>query len=112
MTMGIADEGRMVFMVIEGGRATTAVADLGYAGTGRVDVEQEAARRLNAIGYDRWERREQTTGVPVPREIKYLALQIGFAAEAIAGLRKIPSDFRSDIYWPAPMEQPAFRTGP
>ena len=102
----------MVFMVIEGGRATTAVADLGYAGISRIDVEQEAERRLNAIGYDRWERREQTIGMPVPREIKYLALQIGFAAKAIAGLRRIPSDFRSDIYWPAPLEQPAFRTGP
>ncbi|MBP2559278.1 hypothetical protein J2857_002029 [Neorhizobium galegae] len=41
------------------------------------------------------------TGIPVPREIRYLAMQIGFVAEAIVGLADIPVDYRSDFYWPA-----------
>ena len=102
----------MVFMVIEGGLASGLPAKMGYAGESRIDVEQEAARRLAAIGYDRWDRREKTTGMPVPRETKYLAMQIGFVAEALAGLRRIPSDFRSDVYWPAALEMPVTRRGP
>jgi hypothetical protein len=39
--------------------------------------------------------------MPVPREIRYLALQIGYVAEAIGRLADIPADFRSDSYWPA-----------
>lgn len=65
------------------------------------DVAEEAARRMKAIGYDRWRSRELLTGIAVPRDVRYLALQIGYVADAIVRLGNIPADFRSDIYWPA-----------
>jgi len=38
--------------------------------------------------------------VPMPAVLKYLAMQIDFAAEAISRLDPIPADYRSDLYWP------------
>lgn len=68
---------------------------------GRDDILREAERRIRAAGYETWRNRETLTGVPVPRDISYLAMQIRYAAEAIGKLAVIPVDFRSDIYWPA-----------
>lgn len=89
--------------VIEGGLSTAAydAADAGPIMPNRQDVQREADRRLKAAGYETWTNRERLTGMPVPRELRYLAMQIGFVAEAIGGLADIPSDFRSDFYWPA-----------
>ncbi len=94
----------MIFRVIEGGIGSQALAD-GDAGKrgvfGKDDVLHEAERRIRATGYETWRNRETLTGVPVPRDLSYLAMQIRFAAEAIGKLADIPVDFRSDIYWPA-----------
>jgi hypothetical protein len=45
--------------------------------------------------------REFATGVPMLASLKYLSLQIDFAAETLSRLDPIPEDFRSDGYWPA-----------
>jgi hypothetical protein len=39
-------------------------------------------------------------GVPVPRDLHYLGLQIEFVAEKLGGLSPIPMDYQSDVYWP------------
>ena len=86
--------------VIEGG--------LGYAGqSGRrtepvrpEDVEAEAARRKRVGKVNEWRMREFVTGTPMPANIKYLELQIDFAARAICKLSPIPADFADDLYWP------------
>lgn len=94
----------MIFRVIEGGIGSQALPDEDagkrYA-LDRNDVLREAERRIRATGYETWRNRETLTGVPVPRDLSYLAMQIRFAAEAIGKLTDIPADFRSDIYWPA-----------
>lgn len=88
----------MRLTVIEGGVAQRRVD----AGAARVeDVLAEAARRRRAIGFDEWRVREFVTGRAMPSEIKYLELQITYAAEALSRLSPIPSDFAADIYWPA-----------
>ncbi|RWX75695.1 hypothetical protein EPK99_18570 [Neorhizobium lilium] len=102
----------MVFRVIEGGLAIAAPADTACEQPSREDVEHEAERRLRAINYQMWERREAVVGISMPREIKYLAMQVIFAAQAIASLRRIPQDFQADFYWPALDELLAVRTGP
>jgi len=66
----------------------------------REDVRREAARRLGASGYNRSRVMEFAAGVPMPAVLKYLAMQIDFAAEAISRLDPIPADYRSDLYWP------------
>ncbi|WP_226951448.1 hypothetical protein [Rhizobium terrae] len=67
----------------------------------RDDVLREAERRLKAAGYETWRNRHMLTGIPIPREISYLAMQIGYVADALGRLAVIPPDFDSDIYWPA-----------
>ncbi|WP_105374845.1 MULTISPECIES: hypothetical protein [Neorhizobium] len=93
-----------MFRVIEGGMGA-GPSPISYETADEVptrdDVLREAERRRRATGYDRWRNREQLTGIPIPREISYLAMQIGYAAEAIGRLAEIPADFRADIYWPA-----------
>jgi len=64
------------------------------------DVRREAARRLGASGYNRSRVMEFAAGVPMPAVLKYLAMQINFAAEAISRLDPIPVDYHSDLYWP------------
>jgi hypothetical protein len=94
----------MGLRVIEGGLATCVAkpADLAEGDMpSRDDVLREAERRIRSTGYETWRNRERLTGIPVPREIRYLAMQIGFVAEAIARLADIPADYRSDFYWPA-----------
>jgi hypothetical protein len=102
----------MVFRVIEGGLSAAAPVEQLRAFPSREDVEREAARRLRAINYESLARRESVAGIPMPREIKYLGMQIGFAAQAIASLARIPDDFCLDAYWPAPEERTALRTRP
>lgn len=63
-------------------------------------VREEAARRVKVIGYEEWRVREFMTGRPMPASVKYLQLQIGYAAAALARLPRIPDDFRNDAYWP------------
>lgn len=102
----------MVFTVIEGGAVRDQSAAAIDARPSRSDVEREATRRLMAINYQMWERREAVAGMPIPREVRYLAMQVRFAAQAIAALERIPPDFRSDCYWPPLDQASAFRTGP
>jgi hypothetical protein len=113
----------MVLRLIEGGRADAAFTDahkcLPCKSDNHLpcksDVSQEAERRLQAVGYPKWRNREAATGIPMPREIKYLAMQIDYVAEALSALSSIPKDFRSDIYWPASEAAawgPAIRRGP
>ena len=94
----------MGLRVIEGGLAARVAkpADLadGHMPS-RDDVLREAERRIRSTGYETWRNRETLTGMPVPREIRYRAMQIGYAAEAMGRLADIPADFRSDFYWPA-----------
>lgn len=88
----------MRLSVIEGG----AVQRRFDAGSARVeDVLAEAARRRKAIGFDEWRVREFVTGRAMPNEVKYLELQITYAAEALSRLSPIPPDFADDVYWPA-----------
>lgn len=67
----------------------------------RDDVRKEAARRIEGSGYHLSRIREFATGAPMPATLRYLRMQIDFAAEALARLDPIPADFRSDSYWPA-----------
>ncbi|HTM77394.1 MAG TPA: hypothetical protein VL133_07170 [Devosia sp.] len=64
------------------------------------DVEAEAARRRRDGKVDEWRVREFITGHTMPPDIKYLELQIDFAAQAICRLSPIPADFADDLYWP------------
>jgi hypothetical protein len=94
----------MGLRVIEGGLAACVAkpADLAEGEMpSRDDVLREGERRIRLTGYETWHNRETLTGIPVPREIRYLAMQIGFVAEAITRLADIPADYRSDFYWPA-----------
>lgn len=94
----------MRFAVIDGGREWTEPSRLvPVAETVSVvveDVEAEARRRLRAIKVNEWRTREFITGHPMPDDIRHMAMQIEFAAAAIARLSPIPSDFDDDVYWP------------
>lgn len=88
--------------VIEGGRGlmvSGAMED--RAQPTAADVRMEAERRIHACGYDDWRVRELATGKPMPVEIRYLRMQIEYAAQAMARFMQIPSDYASDNYWPA-----------
>lgn len=95
----------MNLRVIEGGRAPLHADDMASLALTRApqaaDVEREAARRLAALGYERWRNRQRATGIPMPRTVHYGAMQIEFVASTLMALAPIPADFRSDIYWPA-----------
>lgn len=96
----------MNLRVIEGGRDTFRevpsidMSDLEQLAPQRADVRLEADRRLRRLGYDRWRNRQLATGLPMPRDVRYLAMQIEFVAETLAALANIPSDYRADVYWP------------
>jgi hypothetical protein len=64
------------------------------------DVEAEANRRLKLAQLPQWRTREFVTGTPMPTAVRHYALQVEFAAKAIARLSPIPDDFDSDVYWP------------
>jgi hypothetical protein len=92
----------MKLRVIEGGRGDGGADLLERVPRApeAADVEEEARRRIRSVGYDAWRVREFATGAVMPKAIRYLQMQINFAAEALARLDAIPVDFRSDIYWP------------
>ena len=88
--------------VIEGGKSSAVPRQEEKGGRPTADdVRREAERRIHASGYDDWRLRELATGAPMPIEIRYLRMQIEYAAQAIARFVKIPIDFASDNYWPA-----------
>ncbi|HEV7433662.1 MAG TPA: hypothetical protein VGO22_02140 [Pseudorhizobium sp.] len=96
----------MNLRVIEGGRETTwevpgtQVAALEMRAPQAGDVRLEADRRLKRLNYDHWRNRQIVAGIAIPREIRYLAMQIEFVAERLGALEGIPLDYRSDVYWP------------
>ena len=91
----------MNLRVIEGGwRDAEAVDLVETLPTMASEVRREADRRLHALGYQRLLNREMVTGIPIAREVRYLAMQIDFVAGALSALTDIPADFRSDRYWP------------
>ena len=94
----------MRFAVIEGSREWTEPAwratTPARAAVLVEDVEAEARRRLRSCRLQEWRTREFITGQRMPDDIKHYALQVEFAAKAIACLSPIPDDFDSDIYWP------------
>lgn len=104
---GMMDEVDMHLRVIQGGLGKDERAGSANAGREQIrptaqDVQREAERRLEEMGWQRWQIRNGVTGCAVPRDLRYLAMQITFVAEAIARLAVIPQDYRSDAYWPAP----------
>lgn len=104
LNWGDVQGGRRMFKVIEGGRGQAVhMADRSEEGgrPSREDVRREAARRLSESGYHPSRIREFATGVPMVASLKYLSLQIDFAAESLSRLDPIPEDFRADGYWPA-----------
>jgi hypothetical protein len=92
----------MKLMVIEGGRAEEggALLERIAARPKAAAVHAEARRRIHLCGYDAWRVREFATGAAMPRAIRYLQMQITFAADALVRLEPIPEDFRADAYWP------------
>ena len=71
------------------------------AASGARAVLAEAERRLRAAGYERLRARALATGVEMPKEMKYLHMQIDFVAKTLSSLDVVPDDFRADRYWPA-----------
>lgn len=67
------------------------------------DLQAEAARRLAPLDMARWEVRLKATGLPVPRDIARKRREIEFVAEMLGRLDAIPTDYRADLYWPAPL---------
>lgn len=93
----------MRFAVISGSREWTEAAPERAVPQHVVEVEDvqyEARRRLKLLKLDEWRVREFVTGTPMPDHVKHLALQIDFAAEALARLSPIPADYADDVYWP------------
>ena len=98
-------EGRRIvrFAVISGSREWTEAAPERVMPQRTVEVEDvqyEARRRLKSLKIEEWRVREFVTGTPVPDNIRHLALQIEYAAQAIGRLSPIPADFADDVYWP------------
>ena len=61
----------------------------------------ECLRRKAAAGIEAAKARELAVGEHMPRDLRYLGMQMDFAASAMAALDPIPTDFASDIYWPS-----------
>jgi hypothetical protein len=85
--------------MIEGGLAATE-SIAGQPDTAA--VRTEAARRLRESGCEAARTRALLGHRPMPSAIRYLQLQIEFAADSLAALAVIPADFRHDRYWPSP----------
>lgn len=93
----------MRFAVITGSREWTESSSERRAplrAAGCEDVQAEARRRLKSLKLDEWRVREFVTGRPMPDDVRHMALQIEFAAQAISRLSPIPSDYADDVYWP------------
>lgn len=87
----------MHLTVIQGGLAIKDGKPRPFAKT---DVEAEVARRVRALGYERYKARYAATGMPIPRAVEYLKIQISWVGETLAALHPIPEDFADDRYWP------------
>jgi hypothetical protein len=87
-----------MFRVIDGGLGGATIVK-GPADA--EDVRREAARRLKLAGYDEAQTRSFVTGRPLPEGLKYLKLQMDFAAAALLKRTSVPADFRDQKYWPA-----------
>jgi hypothetical protein len=81
-----------MFRVIEGGKHHVPT---------KTGVFQEAERRITMTGYARLAARQTATGAAIPREVRYLPMQIRYAAEVLSALDPIPDDYAHDRYWPA-----------
>ena len=90
----------MRLAVIEGGLSYAGQSERGEQPIRPEDVEAEARRRMREGRVTEWRTREFITGTPMPADVKYLELQIDFAARAICKLSPIPADFADDLYWP------------
>lgn len=86
-----------MFRVIEGGLGGATIV---RGPTEANEVRQEAARRLKAAGYDEAIARGFANGRGVSEGLKYLHLQMTYAASALMRRSHIPVDFRDDKYWP------------
>lgn len=86
-----------MFRVIEGGLGGATIV---RGPTDGDDIRREAARRLKAAGYDDAVARGFVTGRALPERLKYLHLQMNYAAAALMRRSPIPADFRDDKYWP------------
>jgi len=93
-------EGRRIvrFAVISGSREWTETVP--QRAVEMEDVQYEARRRLKALKIEEWRVREFVTGTPVPDNIRHVAMQIEYAAQAIGRLSPIPADYADDVYWP------------
>lgn len=94
----------MKLRVIEGGLGEAADQRETVASArrpSREDVRREAVRRLRESGYHSSYVREFATGVPAPEALRYLKMQLDFAAETLSRLDPIPHDFSADAYWPS-----------
>lgn len=94
----------MKLRVIEGGLSEAADARVTVASArrpSREDVRREAVRRLRESGYHSSYVREFATGAPAPEALRYLKMQLDFAAETLSRLDPIPHDFSADAYWPS-----------
>ena len=87
-----------MFRVIEGGLGGVTIIKGPADGD---DVRREAVRRLKVAGYDEALTRSFVTGKPLAEHLKYLKLQMDFAAAVLMKLSPVPADFRDDRYWPA-----------
>lgn len=93
----------MKFRVIEGGlgKAADAVGAAVQRQPSSEDVQREAVRRLRESGYHTSYVRQLATGAPQPEALKYLKIQLDFAAQTLSRLNPIPEDFHADAYWPS-----------
>lgn len=96
----------MKLLIIEGGKGTpvSAPSETIASLPSAPDVLAEARRRIAGSGYDAQRAREIATGRPVSAAVRYFVLQVQFVADALMRLETIPSDFRSDSYWPVQTE--------
>jgi hypothetical protein len=95
VSLTIREDG--MFRVIEGGLGGATIV---RGPTEAEEVRHEAARRLRAAGYDDAVVRGFANGRGVPESLKYLHLQMNYAASALMRRAHIPIDFRDDKYWP------------
>lgn len=93
----------MKFRVIEGGlgKAADGQAIAAPRQPSSEDVQREAVRRLHESGYHTSYVRQLATGVPQPDALKFLKMQLEFAAQMLSRLNPIPEDFDADAYWPS-----------
>lgn len=91
----------MNLRVIEGGLGRAAGKLAGGRMPAPLDVMREAERRLGESGYQLARAKSLATGIQMPALLRYLQMQLDFAADMLSRLDPIPGDFREDRYWPS-----------